>query len=198
MGELVPRSEVTLAEIKDGAVEGMALIPTEGMYIKVFDYLFRMIFRHHASVSEMLMEDSCALSAGEMKYFPASLYGMIPSYGYWKLYYNRLPRELRDEFEVTEREILKSRYVKEMVSIAEMSEGDASDARLFSFWHKLHSIEDKAQARLEQRMIKRELKDAGFNQGVDKTLEIIRKIKDSDLLEMKTVIEGVAREIKGE
>lgn len=198
MVELVPSREVTLAEIKDGAVEGMALIPTEGMYIKVFDYLFRMVFRHHASVSEMLMEDSCALSAVEMKYFPASLYGMIPSYGYWKLYYNRLPRELREEFEVTEREILKSRYVKEMESIAEMSEGEASDARLFSFWHKLHGIQDKAQARLEQRIIKRELRDGGFNQGVDKTLEIIRKIKDSDLLEMKTVIEGVAREIKGE
>ena len=197
MLELVPARDDVLSMVRGQEIEGMVLLPTEESYAYVFDYLFSLVFRHKVSISEMLMEDSCALSVDGMRYFDGSLFGKIPSYSYWKRYFRALPKDMQDDIELTERDILKNGYVREMTSLAELSDGTSSDARLFNFWHKLHGIRDKEQSRIEQRMVKREMRSAGFNEGVDKTLEIIKRIKDGDLMEIKTVIEGVAKEVSG-
>ena len=39
------------------------------------------------------------------------------------------------------------------------------------------------------------MRSAGFSAGDDRTIEVMRKIKDADLIEMRGVIEGVAKEI---
>ena len=39
------------------------------------------------------------------------------------------------------------------------------------------------------------MRNAGFSAGVDRTIEVLRKIKDADLIEMRGVIEGVAKEV---
>ena len=101
----------------------------------------------------------------------------------------------RDEIELTERELLKSGYVEEMEGIARSGEGDAAEARVFGYWQKLHKIADAESARIESRSVKREMRNAGFSAGVDRTIEVLRKIKDADLIEMRGVIEGVAKEV---
>ena len=133
------------------------------------DYLYRCVWKHKKSIREMLMEDSAAMSAGEMRYFDKRLWGKIPSWGYWKLYYGRLDGAVRDEIELTERELLKSGYVEEMEGIARSGEGDAAEARVFGYWQKLHKIADAESARIESRSVKREMRNAGFSAGVDRT-----------------------------
>lgn len=193
----IPASENAIAAVEGVAVNGMCLIPAGGEEERavVLDYLYRCVWKHKKSIREMLMEDSAAMSAGEMRYFDKRLWGKIPSWGYWKLYYGRLDGAVRDEIELTERELLKSGYVEEMEGIARSGEGDAAEARVFGYWQKLHKIADAESARIESRSVKREMRNAGFSAGVDRTIEVLRKIKDADLIEMREVIEGVAKEV---
>lgn len=199
MGEItIPGSETSIKAIEGCAVNGMCLIPAGGEEERavVMDYLYRSVWKHKKSIREMLMEDSSAMSAEEMRYFDKRLWGKIPSWGYWKMYYGRLDGGVRDEIELTERELLKSGYVEEMEGIARTGEGDAAEARVFGYWQKLHKIADAESARIESRAVKREMRNAGFSAGVDRTIEVLRKIKDADLIEMRGVIEGVAREVE--
>ena len=124
----IPASENAIAAVEGVAVNGMCLIPAGGEEERavVLDYLYRCVWKHKKSIREMLMEDSAAMSAGEMRYFDKRLWGKIPSWGYWKLYYGRLDGAVRDEIELTERELLKSGYVEEMEGIARSGEGDAA------------------------------------------------------------------------
>ena len=196
----IPASENAIAAVEGVAVNGMCLIPAGGEEERavVLDYLYRCVWKHKKSIREMLMEDSAAMSAGEMRYFDKRLWGKIPSWGYWKLYYGRLDGAVRDEIELTERELLKSGYVEEMEGIARSGEGDAAEARVVGYWQKLHKIADAESARIESRSVKREMRNAGFSAGVDRTIEVLRKIKDADLIEMREVIEGVAKEVSNE
>lgn len=194
---IIAASEKEVERVEGRAVCGMCLIVAGGEEDRavVMDYLYRCVWKHKKSIKEMLMEDSAAMSAEEMKYFDKRLWGKIPSWGYWKMHYMRLEGEVRDEIELTERELIKSGYVEEMEGIARTGEGDAAEARVFGYWQKLHKIADAESARIESRAVKREMKNAGFSAGVDRTLEVLRKIKDADLIEMKGVIEGVAKEV---
>ena len=42
------------------------------------------------------------------------------------------------------------------------------------------------------------MRNAGCSAGVDRTIEVLRKIEDADLIEMREVIEGVAKEVSNE
>jgi hypothetical protein len=175
---------------------GMYLMPDEGTYADVFDYLFRLVFRHNISIKDMLMEDSCALEPSDMKYFDKRMFGKVPSYAYWRGAYMTLPAQVREDLELTEQELLQSKYLNEMTGMAKFGEGSAQEGRLFSYWKRLHDISMRKEDRVVRRKEKREAATLGFNDGVNKTLEIIKKIKDGDLLEIKKVIEGVANEKK--
>ena len=82
-----------------------------------------------------------------------------------------------------------------MEGIARSGEGDAAEARVFGYWQKLHKIADAESARIESRSVKRERRHAGVSAGVDRRIEDLGRIKDADLIEMRGVIEGVAKEV---
>lgn len=189
--ELVPKSQGDIDYIINNDVDGLCLIPTEETYVKVFDYLFSLVFKYHKSIQDMIMEDSCVFSATEMKYFDKRLYGKIPSYSYWKLYFRSLPKDVADDIKITEKELLKSRYVQEMVNMAEMGMCETSgEGRLFNYWHKLHAIADKEVSRLENRVTKRENKVVSpVDRGITAAAKIIKALSDEGLLELKDKVQ---------
>lgn len=193
---VLPVLSQVVSRVEEVGVNGIVLLPVsdEEDRAVVMDYLFGLVWRYKKSIREMLMTDSCAMSAVEMRYFDRRFYGRVPSYSYWKTWFNRLDGMVKDDIELTERELIKTGYVDEMEEIARHGEGSREENRVFGYWQKLHALADKESGRIEQRAVKREMSRVGFSQGVDRTLEVLRKIKDADLIEMRSVIEGVAQE----
>lgn len=198
--ELVPSGTADIEYLLENNESGVCLLPTVDTYAKVYDYLFLQVFRNHKSIQEMIMEDSCAMTVDEMKYFDGRFFGKMPSYGYFQAYVRSLPKEIRDELILTEKEILKNRYVKEMVSMAEMGMTDKESGRLFGYWHKLHSIADKEAARIESRVTKREVRaEANVDKGINAAAKMLKALSDEGLIELKNrvqeLVDGRDREI---
>lgn len=186
---LIPRRFYKIDNLLKQEIDGCCLIPTESNNAEVLDYLFDCVFKYNKSIGDMFMEDGCCLTDNDMRYFDKRFFGKIPSYRYWKMWLKSLPKEVQEEIEITERELLKTRYVREMQSMAELGMVEKGDKQLFKYWHTLHSIADREQDRIEKRQEKRA--EMAVDKGVSAAAKMLKALSDEGLIELKDKVQAL-------
>lgn len=173
--------------------KGMCLLLTGSNVSYVMDYLLECVYRHGKSIKEMLCEDSCALDEGGMRYFDHRLCGKVPSYSLWRMFFNGLDADTREEIERQEQEVLQCRYEGEMRNIAQRADGSTEENRIFGYWKRLYDMSDKRIDRVERKSDKR--KGREMNEGL-KSLEgaykLLKALDDSQLLRLKGEVERIS------
>lgn len=190
--DLIPCRFYDIEKLLRESIDGCCLIPTESNYAEVLDYLFDCVFKYNKGIGDMFMEDGCVFSAEDMKYFDHRFYGKIPSYRYWKMWLKSLPREVQEEIEITEKQLLKTRYVREMQAMAELGMTEGGDGKLFKYWHTLHSIADKEQERVEKRQEKRIARaEMSVDKGMTAAAKMLKALSDEGLIELKDKVQAL-------
>lgn len=187
---LIPRRFYKIDNLLKQEIDGCCLIPTETNNAEVLDYLFDCVFKYNKSIGDMFMEDGCCLTENDMRYFDKRFFGKIPSYRYWKMWLKSLPKEVQEDIEITERELLKTRYVREMQSMAELGMVAGNESKLFGYWHKLHAIADREQDRIEKRQEKRAARaEMAVDKGVSAAAKMLKALSDENLIELKVKVQ---------
>ena len=187
--------ERVLKPISESFGRGMCLLLTEGNVSHVMDYLLECVYRHGKTIKEMLCEDSCALSERDMRYFDHRLCGKIPSYSLWRMFFNGLNADTREEIERQEQEVLQCRYEGAMRGIAEHAEGSTEETRVFGYWKKLHDISEKRIDRVERRSEKRKGREMSEGlKGLEGAYKLLKALDDSQLLKLKGEVERISEQ----
>lgn len=155
------------------------LIPTGQEAETVLDRVLDALGRSGVGLQEMLDSDAAALSGREMQYFPAEMWGQVPSYGVFVKYLNRLPGDLRDTFMETVSEIEAGRYERRMDGLANGFSGDRTERGQFEMYNKLHGIQERRLARIDKR---RHERGEGEARGIDLAARMIAALSSAELV----------------
>lgn len=151
------------------------------------DFLCDLVSKHGVSLQTMFDGDSLAISVDDMRYFPASYWGRVPSYA---VFMRRLRSECPEkelELREMEAEALGGAYEAGMKAIYEKptEEMDGNEGKRFNWAERLYRV----QERKLDRIAKRRGEDS-VDKGVDLAVKVISALSNAQLLKAKEIVEA--------
>ena len=171
------------------------LVPVGEDAKDALDKVLDVFSRSGVSLRECLNNDASALCASDMLYFPPKYYGKVPSYATFLMYLNKLPADIKDQFNETIAEVESGRYIGEMDEIAHDTDEETARFKSVKFdqLKKLSNIYEKRLERIDRRR-----KDRGDAEakGVDMAARLISALSNADLVKLKNNAETIDAEIE--
>lgn len=168
-----------------------ALVPYGEKVDEPLERIIDTLSKSGVGLEAMLDADSTALSASDMKYFPKEYYGRVPSYGVFVKYLNKLPGDVRDNFNEVVAEIEAGRYTRRMEKLADNYDGDKFERSKFEMYNKLETLQERRLGRIDRR---RKERGDGEARGIDLATRMIAALSSADLLKIKERVETIDAE----